>query len=152
MSHYFFDSSALVKRYAREPGTDWVRATCLPARGNTAIVAQITQIEIMSAVMRRTREGTYSLRAARAVRLLLEYHLHHEYVVVGLNSTVIARAQEALELYPLRAYDAIQLASALEVQARLVRASLTSVVFVASDDRLLEAAAAAGLTTESPPT
>jgi len=150
VSHYFFDSSALVKRYAQEPGTDWVRAICLPARGNTVIVAQITQIEIMSAVMRRVREGAYSMRAAKAVRLLVEYHLRQEYVVIGLNPMVIDRAQEALETYPLRAYDAVQLASALEAQVHLVAGGLTSVIFVASDDRLLEAAAAAGLITESP--
>jgi predicted nucleic acid-binding protein len=49
----------------------------------------------------------------------------------------------------LRAYDSIQLATALEVYARLVSAGQT-LNFIAADTRLLQAALAAGLPTDNP--
>ena len=58
MTQYFLDSSALIKRYVIEPGTTWVRSLTNHSSGNTAIIAQITQIEIVSGASRRVREGT----------------------------------------------------------------------------------------------
>ncbi len=51
-----------------------------------------------------------------------------------------------LLVHPLRAYDAVQLASAMLAQFRLETASL---VFLTADDRLLTAAAAEGLLTDN---
>ncbi len=62
----------------------------------------------------------------------------------------IHRAENLLELYALRAYDSIQLASALESNARLVFAGLPAITFVSADTRLLTAAAIEGLATDDP--
>ena len=48
MTQYFLDSSALIKRYIVEPGTTWVRSIIQHSSGNTIIIAQTTQIEIVS--------------------------------------------------------------------------------------------------------
>jgi hypothetical protein len=42
MTVYFWDSSALIKRYITEVGTPWIRGIIVPSAGNTAIIAQIT--------------------------------------------------------------------------------------------------------------
>jgi hypothetical protein len=42
MTHYFLDSSALIKRYVAETGTNWVRSIILPGSGNIIVVAHIT--------------------------------------------------------------------------------------------------------------
>ena len=55
MAVYFFDSSALVKRYAQETGTAW--AQMIAAR-NYVFLARITQVEVIAAIERRKRIGT----------------------------------------------------------------------------------------------
>ena len=150
MTQCFLDSSALIKRYVVESGTPWIRSLTIRSSGNTVIMAQITQIEIVSGASRRVREGTLTARTARAVRLLSDRHARREYVVIGLTPQVVQRAEDLLALHPLRTYDAVQLASALESNTRLVAAGLSPVLFVSADVRLLTAAATEGLMTEDP--
>ena len=150
MTQYFLDSSALIKRYTVEPGTTWIRPLTSRSSGNTVIIAQITQVEIVSGASRRVREGTLTTRTARAVRLLIDRHARREYMVIGLTPQVVRRAEDLLAVHPLRTYDAVQLASALESNTRLVVAGLSPLIFVSADARLLVAAAIEGLMTEAP--
>lgn len=151
MTHYFLDSSALVKRYLpAEQGTRWIRSLITKSTGNRAIIAQITPVEVISGVSRRKREGYISSQHALAVRQLLERHIRDEYITVGLTEGVAVLARDLLERHSLRAYDAVQLASALESSARLVAADLPPLVFVSADKLLLSAAASEGLTVEDP--
>lgn len=59
-------------------------------------------------------------------------------------------AGELVRNYSLRAYDAVQMASALRVQPSFSGSRYTSLTFVAADDRLLAAARAEGLLTDNP--
>jgi uncharacterized protein len=127
-----------------------VRSIIQRSSDNTIIIAQITQIEIVSGASRRAREGTLTTRTARAVRLLIDRHARREYVVIGLTPQVVRRAEDLLTVHPLRTYDAVQLASALESNTRLVATGLSPLIFVSADIRLLVAAAAEGLITEDP--
>ncbi len=128
-------------------------ASLLPhAGGNVIIMARITPIEIVSAAMRRKREGSITARTARAVRLLVDRHSSREYRVIALTQQVVERSESLLERHALRAYDSVQLASALESNARLVAAGLSPLIFVSADNRLLEAATAEGLATDDPNT
>lgn len=52
--------------------------------------------------------------------------------------------------YPLRAYDAVQLASALRVQFLLTLMPETKLIFVSADNRLLDIAQSAGLAIDNP--
>ncbi len=101
MTQYFLDSSALIKRYVVEPGTTWVRSLTIHSSGNTIIIAQITQIEIVSGASRRAREGTLTTRTVRAVRLRIDRHAHRESVVIGLTPQVVRRAEDLLPVHPL---------------------------------------------------
>jgi uncharacterized protein len=147
---YFLDSSALVKRYVPETGTAWVRTITTPSAGNTILVAQMLPAEVISGVWRRVREGTIAPRIARAIRLLVDRHTRREYLVIELSARIVQRAEDLLEQHPLRAYDALQLASSLESNTRLVGAGLAPLVVVTADTRLLAAASAEGLATEDP--
>jgi predicted nucleic acid-binding protein len=84
------------------------------------------------------------------VRLLIDRHARLEYVVLGLTQQVVRRAEDLLTVHPLRTYDAVQLAPALESNTRLVAAGLSPLRFVSADPHLLVAAAAEGLMTEDP--
>ncbi len=150
MSTYFLDSSALVKRYVLERGTNWIQIMLASSGGHSIIVSRLTQAEIMSAVSRQKREGAVNPRTARAIRLLLDRHMRREYTVVELTPQIIHRAEDLLETHPLRAYDAVQLASALESNARLTGMGLSSLTFVAADQRLLSIAGNEALVTDDP--
>jgi uncharacterized protein len=89
-------------------------------------------------------------RTARAIRVLLDRHVTTSYTVIGVTVEVVYQAEDLLERYPLRAYDAIQLASALVANRRLSATGLPELLFVSADTRLLNAAIAEGITTDSP--
>ena len=54
---HYFDASALVKRYVRETGSQTVRR--LLATG-VAATSRLSEVEVASAIARRTREGVLS--------------------------------------------------------------------------------------------
>ncbi len=60
MSAYYFDSSALVKRYIQETGTAWVRSLSRRGTSDPIYLARITAVEVCSAVVRRARAGRLS--------------------------------------------------------------------------------------------
>jgi predicted nucleic acid-binding protein len=150
VTRYFLDSSALIKRYVAEAGTKWVRSLTARSARNSILIAQITQAEIVSGIMRRRREGVITAETARAVRFLVDSHASLDYRVVKLTGQIIQRAEDLLELYMLRAADSIQLASALESNQRVMAAGLSPVIFISADTRLLEAASSEGLATGDP--
>jgi predicted nucleic acid-binding protein len=127
-----------VKRYVRETGSnrvrDWLAA-------GTAATSRLTEVEIASALMRRWREGSFGVaerdRALAALVADLE-----ALTLVEVAPPVTSRARRLLERHPLRAGDALQLASCL-----LLRDTTGGpVAFAAFDGRLNEAARAEGLT------
>jgi uncharacterized protein with PIN domain len=75
---YFFDSSALVKRYAQETGTAW--AQMIAAR-NYVFLARITQVELIAAIERRKRAGTLAASDAAAAIANFRAHLSTEYAM-----------------------------------------------------------------------
>jgi predicted nucleic acid-binding protein len=72
---YFFDTSALVKRYVTETGSAWIRSTASPGAGNVIFIAQITPVEVVSALVRRERDGSIPSRTSKASHLLLNRHI-----------------------------------------------------------------------------
>jgi predicted nucleic acid-binding protein len=150
VSDYFFDSSALLKRYMIEQGSAWVRALTTRRAGNTIFIAQITPVEVVSGAERQHRVGQLPAAAVQHVRRLFDRHTRREYKIVTLTDAIVAHAKDLVGVYLLRAYDAVQLASALEANARLVGAGSPPLTFVSADTRLLTAAAAEGLASEDP--
>jgi len=152
MTTYYLDTSALSKRYVQETGTTWVRALIDPAAGHTLLTARITMVEVYSALARRRREGsvpaTYCSIAAQAFTA----HSATEYEFVELDLGVVTLARDLLDRHPLRAYDAVQLASALVANQALQATSLAPLVFLSADDRLNAGAAAEGLIVDNPNT
>jgi len=114
------------------------------------MIAQVTPAEVVSGVARRRREGSIPPRTAHAIRLLVDRHTRREYTVIALRAQVLRHTEDLLETHALRAYDAVQLASALESNNRMVAAGLVALVFVSADKRLLDVAITEGLETEDP--
>lgn len=150
MSVYFFDSSAIVKRYVKEQGTDWVIGITNPAKGDATYIARITGAEVISALTRRGRSGDIS-RAGMA-RAIADFRndFAREYRVLEITPPLIARAMLLAESQALRGYDAVQLAAALEVNDRCVALAIPALTLISADVALNTAATAEGLTVDDP--
>lgn len=76
----------------------------------------------------------------------------NQYEVLEVDRTLIETAGALVMQNPLRAYDSVQLASALRVKSTLVRFFVpdTQLVFVSADNRLLDIAQSEGLATDNP--
>ena len=133
---YFLDTSALVKLYVREPGTDRLLPLVTDRPENRFAVSSIAAVEVRSAIRRRQRAGDVDPDVASAILDAARSHQETRFVRQPVNDTVIDTAQEMIDRYNLRAYDAIQLAACLVVGAT----SREAITFVCSDHRLLEAA------------
>jgi uncharacterized protein len=133
----YFDASALVKRYVRETGSVMVRQ--LLASGIVA-TSRLSEVEVASGIVRRAREGAFT--AARRDRALAAVQRDMPaFAIVEVIPDVTADALALLLRHPLRASDAIQLASCLYLQRQLNQ----PVPLVAFDRRLLDAARAEGV-------
>ena len=134
----YFDASALVKRYVRGTGSSMVRR--LLASG-TAASSRFCEVEVSSGIIRRAREGasTIQQRDRMLAALLRDVPA---LAVVEMTPEITADARTLLLRHPLRAGDAVQVASCLYLQ----RQHAQPVPFVAFDGRLVQAARAEGLT------
>jgi hypothetical protein len=149
---YFLDSSAVVKRYVPEPGSGWIQTLADPGAGNLLIIARITWVEVLSALARRQREGSLTNTDLTLVIQQFRFDLNTQYRVVELDRPLMEQAGQLVTQFPLRAYDAIQLASGLRTQSAFVSATATTLIFLTADAQLLTVAQSTGLTVDNPNT
>jgi hypothetical protein len=147
---YFLDTSALVKRYVREIGSDWILSITDPATDNDLTISQITWVEVHSAFARRLRDGSLSAQRFDLIAQKVREDFENEYRVIDVDRTLIETAGALVMQNPLRAYDSVQLASALRVQSLLTSMPETQLIFVSADNRLLDIAQSEGLATDNP--
>lgn len=151
MTTYYLDTSALSKRYVQETGTAWIRTLVDPATaGHTLLTARVTMVEVYSALARRKREGSVPVTDCEVAERAFTAHSATEYEFVELDLPVVNLSRDLLGRHPLRAYDAIQLASALVANRALQTAGLPPLVFLSADNRLNEAVASEGLAVDNP--
>jgi uncharacterized protein len=150
MADYFFDSSALVKRYAKEPGSVWVERTTDLSSGNTVFIAEITNVEVTAAIARKLHGKSLSTADAALAFGRLHHDTNDEYVMLEISSEVLQSAVNLVKKHSLRGYDAVQLAAALETNRERTLFGLPPIVFVSADDELNAAARAEGLAVENP--
>lgn len=132
----FFDSSAFVKRYVSETGTEAVLNWCDQA---TEIgLSAIALPEIVSAFCRLRREGKIDDTRYRQLKSLLLADIE-DAAICDLTSAVLAQSITSLETNVLRGMDAIHIGSAVALKAD---------VFISADQRQREAAVRAGLRVE----
>ena len=150
MAAYFFDSSALVKRYVSEIGSSWVIGLTAPRSGNRVYIAGITSVEVVSALTRKQRGGHLSPPDAAAAIARFEHDLATDLRVFDLTQTVLATAMALAKTYGLRGYDAVQLAVALAIEQERAKYGFLPLTLIASDSALLTAAAREGLPIDDP--
>ena len=71
------------------------------------------------------------------------------YQFIPVTGSLLVQAAKLAQQHPLKAYDAVQLAAALFIKAR-VESNGHSLTFISGDKKLLRAAEAEGLKIENP--
>ncbi|MBS4032226.1 MAG: type II toxin-antitoxin system VapC family toxin [Clostridiales bacterium] len=135
-----WDTSALVKLYVDEEGSDIVRSSV--KQTSVVATAKVAYVEARSAFARAKREGLLSNTSYRHIIEHLRYEWRRYLVVEisdGLNETAGGLAEE----FSLRGFDALHLASALFLQHQTGQ----SVLAACWDARLWEAFKHSGLET-----
>ena len=150
MTVYYFDTSALVKRYAQEVGTAWVMSLTDPTAGHDVYVVRITSPEMIAALFRkvRTREVTRVDAVRAAANFKTDFQT--QYQVMEVTADLADRAMTLAEQHGLRGYDAVQLATALELHTVRNLMRLPSLTFVSADSDLNAAAQTEGLIADDP--
>jgi hypothetical protein len=85
VTSYFFDSSALIKRYVREAGSPWVISLLDPLAGHQIYVASITGVEVVSALVRQGRGGLLSQASMTSALAQFQHDFLHQYQTVELS-------------------------------------------------------------------
>jgi len=129
----FFDTSAFVKRYIEEPGSERVMEIC--GEAEHLVLSLICLPEMISTLNRLVREGKLSGDQYRRIKDLILGDFE-DIEVCDITTEVVKQTIGCLEKNPLRALDALQLGCALVVGPDL---------FVSSDRRQIEAALREGL-------
>jgi len=150
MSAYYFDSSALVKYYAQEVGTKWVRGLVDAQPANEIFTALVTGAEIVAAIRRRERMNLITASDAGAALAVFRNQFRIRFKALRTSDTVVDRAMNLAEAHNLRGYDAIQLASALLIEERMTAQGVGPLTLISADEELNQAAEAEGLLTDDP--
>jgi len=136
----YFDTSELLKRYVNEEGSFRAR---LFTRRFRCVTADITSIELSSALARRLSLGQLDDRAHHAIWSRVTKD-RATWVRVRMDDSVLVQAEQVASSHHLKTLDAIHVGSALDFQAR----SATRIPFISADVRQLNAAASSGLRIE----
>ncbi|MBC8447588.1 MAG: type II toxin-antitoxin system VapC family toxin [Chloroflexi bacterium] len=155
MAPYYFDSSGIVKYYILEKGSSWVSQlvsaqTTAGEWANEIVIARIGIVEVGAAIAKRQRMGEISQRLQEKTLAQFSKELRQRYTVVPATDKTIELALTLTQRQPLRAYDAVQLATALVLNRTFLAHRLPTLTFVSADDTLCAAAQAEGLLAENP--
>ena len=134
----FLDSSALVKRYYEEPGSDQVQE--LMDSATHLIASALCVLEVTSALSRRRRLGQIDQRELDWTRETLFEDLSRM-DVIPIADSILDEALGMIDRRSVTTLDSIQLATALRGSPDL---------FVCSDRSLLQAARSEGLVVLDP--
>lgn len=116
MSIIYFDTSALVKKYVLEPGSDQIGSHY--SRAEMVGTAMITPPEMASALSRGVRMDKITADEASQAWNAFEEDYGMMYLV-DISQPLISRASRLVWEYGLRGYDAVHLASYLTWKAAL---------------------------------
>ena len=132
----FFDSSAFVKRFVQEVGSEQVDKACMAA--SALGLSVICLPEMLSALNRKVREGVLLQADYAALKQAIAEDIEGA-EIVNLGTDVLRHTVVLLEQNTLRSLDAVHIACALEWGAEQ---------FVSADKRQVQAAQNVGLSVQ----
>lgn len=136
----YLDSSAVIKLYLEEDHSLYVRgliaglSVTRESYRNYILLSTITRTEVYSALARRSREGDISEDEALELARKFDEDLRERFIERPLTTPVLAEAPMLTFSLELRAYDAIQLAT-----ARVLKDEVADLLRVRAEEALRNA-------------
>ena len=148
MPAYYFDASVAVKAYSEEEGS--ARVEEILNRVTEIYLSLIGVVEVAAAFSGKTKTG--EIGTEDAVSLLEEFRTDLEaiYQIAEIKPATTDRAVAIAERYRLRAYDCLQLATALLLHGQRAALRMEPLILVSSNGELNVAAANEGMLIEDP--
>ena len=147
MALYYLETSALVKLYVYEVGTDRLLALTANEAGHRFAILSLAQVEFRAAIRRRQRVGEIPVLVADALIESFRGHSEGKFLIQSVSDSLLDVALALIDSYPLRGYDAVQLAGHLVLRSI---SGAEEPVFVCADKVLLAAARNEGCTILDP--
>lgn len=155
MSLYYLDASALVKYYVTEPGSVWV-TSLIEAKEpdndtplHSIFVGDVSIAEVSAAFSVLHRQQIISRKQRDDAFAHFLADLENQFILVTVSTERFYEAATLTKRHPLKAYDAVQLATALQ-HSRLLATYELTLTFVCGDKTLLTAAHSEQLSVENP--
>jgi hypothetical protein len=140
MDYAYFDTSALIKRYVDDPRR---REILTLLRKNHCVVSAVLPVEVRSALRRRVTDKPLDAKRIPAVLKRLAADRAY-WTSIEVSREVLAMAESLSGAHPLRALDAIHVASAKLFADRTASQTFT---FVSADMQQTHVAEALGIKT-----
>ena len=148
MAHFYLDTSAMVKRYRTEPGTNIISVLLAqPASDDRFYSSFLLVLELTSGILRLAKGGQIRQSTADAIIARFRQDARDLLRIWPVDDSILGSAITVVQNHRLRSADAIHLATALEISSVDPNAPLA---LVTSDAELAEAGQAAGLETLTP--
>lgn len=146
MSCYFLESTAFVKLFVQEPGTDALIRLMETVEDNRKLIAASAPLEVYSAIRRRARAGAIGAEDAISALDILRVEAARM-VQEPLNPAVLEAARQLVDRTELRWPDAIQVGAAIVAREMFQG---TEIIFVSASQNLLDAAKSEGFNVLNP--
>ncbi len=140
----FFDTSALIKRYADERGTQTVDQL-IETPENTIIITSLSVIEIASAFRRKYNRGDITKEKRDNLLVSFFEEATERFTVIPVDERIFESAFALVLDDDLRTLDSLQLAAAVSLPT-----PNPDITFVCADKELVDVAAQHGLATNNP--
>ncbi len=137
MALYYLETSALVKLYVYEAGTDRLLGLSAGDARHRFAILSLSQVEFRSAIRGRQRRGEIPGDAADELIESFRRHVEGRFLIQPVSESLLDVASALIDSYPLRAYDAAQLAGYLVLRSV---SGIDEPTFVCADKVLLAAA------------
>jgi predicted nucleic acid-binding protein len=152
----YLDASALVKYYMTERGSAWMVQQLSPsgeygaAHQQVNVTTLLSHVEVACALWRAQRTGRITPAARDAAERRFLADMQQRFLILDADLDTTLLAVELAGRHPLRAYDAVHLATALVATKALTAQGLSACTLLSADAVVLAAARAEGLATENP--
>ena len=137
MALYYLETSALIKLYVYETGTDRLLGLTASDAGHRFAILSLAQVEFRAAIRRRQRVGEIPVLVADALIESFRGHSEGKFLIQSVSDSLLDVALALIDSYPLRGYDAVQLAGYLVLRSI---SGAEEPTFVCADKVLLSAA------------
>ena len=137
MALYYLETSALVKLYVYEKGTERLLRLTASELGHRFAILSLAQVEFRAAIRRRQRAREVPDDAADELIETFRRHTEGKFLVQPFTDSLLDVALALVDSYALRGYDAMQLAGYLVLQSA---SGAEDPTFVCADKILLSAA------------